>query len=69
MGCLFGFIFGVMDIEDSSLKLFQERLMKEENFCIPIGVILGGLSGLVASVIENKVNFIKKGKHKSNKYK
>ncbi len=58
MGFLFGLIFGIMDIEDESLREFQEKLLKEENFCVPIGIVLGGISGLLATAIDNTVCFL-----------
>jgi hypothetical protein len=55
MGMLFGMIFGIMDIEDISIRKIKEYLMKEENYCIPIGIILGGLSGLFVSITDRNV--------------
>eukprot|EP00744_Colponema_vietnamica_P007451 GILI01010725.1.p1 GENE.GILI01010725.1~~GILI01010725.1.p1 ORF type:complete len:252 (+),score=74.27 GILI01010725.1:155-910(+) len=47
MGAIFGFIFGLMDIEDVSLYQLRLALMKEEHYCYPIGAVVGGLSGFV----------------------
>ena len=37
MGFFFGFIFGLMDIEDSSRYQIRLALMREETWCYPIG--------------------------------
>jgi hypothetical protein len=58
MGMLFGMIFGLMDLEDVAIRQIKEYLMKEENYCIPIGIILGGIAGLCVSVGDKNVNSI-----------
>lgn len=58
MGMLFGAIFGIMDIEDVAAKYIKDYLLKEENYCIPIGVIFGGLSGLLVSMGDKNVRII-----------
>lgn len=58
MGFLFGIIFGIMDIEDVATRQIKQYLMKEENYCIPIGIILGGIAGLFVSAGERNVNLI-----------
>jgi hypothetical protein len=55
MGLLFGTIFGIMDMDDIPIQIIKTVLMKEEHYCIPIGIICGGLSGLFASIIDNNV--------------
>lgn len=45
MGGLFGFIFGVMDVEDAAQYTIALALKKEEHMCYPIGIVLGGLAG------------------------
>lgn len=57
MGLLFGTIFGILDMEDVNLKFIKDMLLKEENYCIPIGIFCGGLAGLFASAIQYNVNF------------
>jgi len=58
MGVLFGLIFGCMDMEDVVLKYFKNRLIKEEHFCLPIGIICGGIIGLVIACIDNNVKLL-----------
>eukprot|EP00916_Digyalum_oweni_P003697 GHVL01006598.1.p1 GENE.GHVL01006598.1~~GHVL01006598.1.p1 ORF type:complete len:237 (+),score=26.08 GHVL01006598.1:26-712(+) len=45
MGAIFGFIFGLMDVEDALKYQIRLALLREENFCYPVGAILGGLAG------------------------
>ncbi|CEL92515.1 unnamed protein product [Vitrella brassicaformis CCMP3155] len=45
MGGLFGFIFGVMDVEDEVAYQIRLALLREEHYCYPIGALLGGLAG------------------------
>ncbi len=58
MGLLFGLVFGIMDMEDVNAILIKEYLMKEENYCIPIGAILGAFGGIFVSTNDNTVNII-----------
>ncbi len=55
MGLCFGMVFGIMDIEEASIRFLRDLLMKEENYCVPIGVICGAMSGMSASLIDNNV--------------
>jgi len=55
MGLLFGLVFGIMDMEDVSARLIKDYLVKEENYCIPIGVVLGAIGGLFVSSTDNTV--------------
>jgi hypothetical protein len=56
MGMLFGLIFGIMDLEDVSIRQIKHYLIKEENYCIPIGLILGAITGLFISNGNKNVN-------------
>jgi hypothetical protein len=53
MGLLFGTIFGIMDMEEVKFKYLRDMLLKEENYCIPIGVVCGAMMGLFCSTIDN----------------
>lgn len=46
MGAVFGFIFGVMDVEDTLQYQIRLRLLKQEHHCFPIGGLLGSLAGV-----------------------
>ncbi|KAF8821842.1 putative membrane protein [Cardiosporidium cionae] len=51
MGGIFGFIFGVMDVEDANTYQIKLALLREEHYCYPIGAILGGVvSNLLAGL-------------------
>jgi len=54
MGACFGFIFGVMDIEDEIQYQVRLALLKEERTCIPIGAILGAIAGFGNEYIRQK---------------
>lgn len=58
MGMAFGMVFGIMDMEDVSAKMIKDFLIKEENYCIPIGVVLGAIGGLFVSSTDNTVKRI-----------
>lgn len=45
MGATFGFIFGIMDIEDEIQYQVRLALLKEERTCLPIGAVLGAIAG------------------------
>jgi hypothetical protein len=45
MGATFGFIFGVMDVEDEIQYQVRLALLKEERTCLPIGALLGAIAG------------------------
>merc|ERR1712217_218325 len=45
MGVVFGFMFGLLDLEDERGYHIRMALMREERYCLPMGLILGGLSG------------------------
>jgi len=46
MGATFGFIFGVMDVEDEVSYQLGLALKREESYCYPIGAVLGVLGGV-----------------------
>ena len=54
MGATFGFIFGVMDIEDEIQYQVRLALLKEERTCIPIGAVLGAIAGFGNEYIRQK---------------
>merc|ERR1712217_35719 len=45
MGVIFGFTFGLLDVEDEQVHHIRVALMREEHFCYPMGLLLGALSG------------------------
>lgn len=49
MGLLFGLIFGLLDVEDASIYHIKQALLKEENYCLPIGIVLGAIAGFLSA--------------------
>jgi len=45
MGGIFGFIFGVLDVEDELGYHMRLALLREEHYCYPVGALLGGIAG------------------------
>eukprot|EP00462_Mataza_sp_D1_P006174 CAMPEP_0175121682 /NCGR_PEP_ID=MMETSP0087-20121206/1300_1 /TAXON_ID=136419 /ORGANISM="Unknown Unknown, Strain D1" /LENGTH=74 /DNA_ID=CAMNT_0016403243 /DNA_START=407 /DNA_END=631 /DNA_ORIENTATION=- len=44
MGFAFGYIFGLLDVEDEKFSHIKIALMKEESLCYPIGAVVGGVA-------------------------
>merc|ERR1711916_323094 len=51
MGGVFGFIFGVLDVEDSTSYQIKLALLREEHYCYPIGAFLGAIAGFMNEYI------------------
>ena len=47
MGSLYGFIFGILDLEDANMYKLAMLAMKDESYCYPIGLLIGGIAGVV----------------------
>lgn len=45
MGVMFGFTFGLLDVEDEQVYHIRVALMREEHYCYPMGLVLGSLAG------------------------
>eukprot|EP00913_Durusdinium_trenchii_P031901 g29877.t1 len=45
MGVVFGFTFGLLDVEDEEVYHMRVALMREEHYCYPMGILLGAISG------------------------
>jgi len=56
MGGIFGFIFGVMDVEDEVSYQIRLALLREEHYCYPIGAVLGGVAGFANEYLAEKEN-------------
>mmetsp|Transcript_6489 Transcript_6489/g.11352 ORF Transcript_6489/g.11352 Transcript_6489/m.11352 type:complete len:230 (-) Transcript_6489:57-746(-) len=54
MGLCFGFVFGLMDVEDEQSYRLHLALMREEYYCYPIGFISGGLCGFFNEKLRRK---------------
>ena len=57
MGSIYGFIFGLMDIEDANKFTIKMLIMKEEGYCFYIGIILGGIAGFLNEFLRKNVIF------------
>ena len=55
MGCIYGMIFGLMDVEDSNYTTFARQLYSAEKYSLAIGVILGALGGVLNELIRRNV--------------
>jgi hypothetical protein len=51
MGFIFGLIFGIMDVEDKHGWALRNALITEEHYCLPVGLIIGGIAGYFNSVL------------------
>lgn len=47
MGGIFGFVFGMMDVEDEVSYQMDLSLKREESYCYPIGAVLGCAGGVM----------------------
>jgi ABC-type xylose transport system permease subunit len=49
VGALFGFIFGIVDVEDYAKNPFALVivLVEEISFCMPIGMLFGAFAGFM----------------------
>jgi len=47
MGFVFGFIFGLMDVEDEKIANIKVALLREESICYPIGAVMGAISATI----------------------
>ena len=56
MGCIYGLLFGYMDLEDNILQ--EGALKKQELLCIPIGILLGGMGGGLNEFFRQTVDFL-----------
>jgi len=46
MGSLFGFVFGLLDVENQNADLYFQ-LQRERTYCYPIGALLGGVASAI----------------------
>jgi len=58
LGVIYGLIFGIMDLEDLSRNYLKAAFVKEQNYCIPIGLGFGCITGYMNEYIRNEVFFL-----------
>lgn len=51
MGGVFGCIFGMMDVEDEMQYQIKLALLREQQFCYPLGALIGGLAGFSNEIL------------------
>ncbi len=56
MGFVFGLIFGVMDVEDKQGWRLRDALINEEHYCLPVGIVVGGMAGYFNSVLRSNAH-------------
>ena len=66
LGCLFGLVFALLDIEDKRGAELRHVLLADElYFCYPVGVLAGGLTGWINNKLredeEEKLRRFRKG--------
>lgn len=54
LGILYGLIFGIMDLEDLSKNYVKAAFIREQNYCIPIGLGFGCITGYMNEYIRNE---------------
>ena len=60
-GLIYGLVFSVMDIEDSTYGQLKNRFFYEIGFCMPIGIIGGALGGLGNEILRQNVSKAQSG--------
>lgn len=55
LGAVFGFIFGLMDVEDARGPELRERLIEAENICLPIGLVVGAVAGAMNELLGDRL--------------
>jgi hypothetical protein len=54
LGIIYGLIFGIMDLEDLSKIYLKAAFIREQNYCIPIGLGFGCITGYMNEYIRNE---------------
>ncbi len=54
LGIIYGLIFSVMDLEDLSKNYLKSAFIREQNYCIPIGLGFGCITGYMNEYIRNE---------------
>ncbi len=58
MGAVYGFIFGLMDLQDQKQPQLQTFIKRDEMYCLPFGVCLGAIGGVLNEFIRLKASEI-----------
>ncbi len=54
LGIIYGLIFGIMDLEDLSQNYLKAAFIREQNYCIPIGLGFGCITGYMNEYIRSE---------------
>lgn len=54
LGIIYGLIFSIMDLEDLSKNYLKAAFIREQNYCIPIGLGFGCITGYMNEYIRNE---------------
>jgi hypothetical protein len=54
LGVIYGLIFSIMGLDDLSNNYLNTRFIKEQNFCIPIGIGFGCVTGYTLEYIRSE---------------
>jgi len=54
-GAIYGLLFGFMDVEDADKFTSQVVLLKEEKYCLVIGVLLGAIGGMMNELARRNI--------------
>lgn len=54
VGILYGVVFGLMDINQLSKGVTKMKFIKDQNFCFPIGIGFGCISGYINEYIRSE---------------
>lgn len=47
LGFIFGFVFGMMDLEDTPVVLLRDQFAKEQRVCYPLAAMVGAISSMI----------------------
>jgi hypothetical protein len=54
LGVIYGLIFGIMGLEDLSKNYLKAAFIREQNYCIPIGLGFGCITGYINEYIRSE---------------
>ena len=55
MGFLFGFVFGMLDVEDARISHLRVSILRDQSICYPIGTLVGGIAACLNERLRNKI--------------
>ena len=55
-GAIYGFVFGLLDVEDQMGLHLQLQLLKDATWTFPVGAVLGGVGGYILLKLRRRVH-------------